>query len=96
MVTVISLLDRYLVTAIPSSSLRNFVTVISLEARNLPTTSSRNFVTEMSFSSRKEVSELLLDELLSMNFVTVVSFDLYSKNFVTVISLEVARFFAEF
>ena len=41
----------------PSSLFRNFVTVMSLLARNFETTLSRNLVTEMSFSSRKEVSE---------------------------------------
>ena len=59
---------------------------MSLEERNLETTLSRNLVTEMSFSSRNEVSELLEELLLSINLVTVVSFDFWSKNLVTVTS----------
>ena len=75
-----SLLLRYLVTAMPSSSDRNLVTVMSLEERNLETTLSKNLVTEISFSSRNEVK--LFAEVLEP-----------SKNLVTVTSLEVARFF---
>ena len=83
-----SLLARYLVTAMPSSLLlRNLVTVMSLVVRNLETTLSRNLVTEMSFSSRKEVSEFALDEPLSINFVTVTSFARWSRNLVLAVPL---------
>ena len=83
-----SLLARYLVTAMPSSASRNLVTVMSFELRNFVTTLSRNLVTEMSLSSRNWVSESFAVELLFMNLVTVVSFACWSRNLVTVTSLE--------
>ena len=52
LVTVISLLARYLVTAMPSSLSRNLVVEMSLVERNFETTLSRNLVTEMSLSSK--------------------------------------------